>query len=165
MDAIKLLEEQHELVETLFDHACAAKTATARADLFAQIGDALAVHAAIEEKIFYPAVVSPKTNAFLFEAVEEHLAAKRLIADLLDLSPSDEHYRAKIVVLREEIRHHIKEERKELFPKAKRMLDKDQLEQLGEEMLAMVTNLEAAKNPRLKVVEEIKEAAPLPIDW
>ena len=108
MDAIKLLEEQHELVETLFDQACSAKTANARADLFAQIGDALAVHAAIEEKIFYPAVVSSKTNDLLHEAVEEHLAAKRLIADLIQLSPNDEHYRAKLVVLCEEIRHHIR---------------------------------------------------------
>jgi hemerythrin-like domain-containing protein len=165
MDAIKLLEEQHELVETLFDQACAAKTANARADLFAQIGDALAIHSALEEKLFYPAVVSQKTNAFLFEAVEEHLAAKRLIADLLGLSPSDEHYRAKIVVLREEIRHHIREERKELFPKARRLLDKEQLEQLGSEMQAMATNLETSRNPRLKVPEEIAQAAPLPIDW
>jgi hemerythrin-like domain-containing protein len=163
MDAISLLEEQHREVEALFDKAEQATTAVARRKLFEKIGDALAVHAAIEEKVFYPAVKNADTESFLFEAVEEHLAAKRLIADLLELDAEDDHFRAKIVVLKEEIRYHIQEERKELLPKAKRALDRETRELLGEQMAALADTLKSgAEPPRMLVPSETSAAAPLP---
>lgn len=125
MDAIKLLEKQHHEVEALFAKAEKTKSATMRRRLFEKIGDALAVHATIEEKIFYPNVFGKTTKDILLEAVEEHLAAKRVIADLIALDPTDEHYAAKLSVLKEEITHHIREERKELFPKAKKLVTKE----------------------------------------
>jgi len=162
MDAIELLEEQHGEVEELFEKVEKAKSPSARMKLFEKIGDALAVHAAIEEKIFYPAAKAAATEDLLFEAVEEHLAAKRLIADLIELDPADEHYRAKLTVLGEEIRHHIREERKELFPKVKKLLDKDEREVLGAQMEALCETLKAgAEPPRMQVPSETMTAAPL----
>jgi hemerythrin superfamily protein len=162
MDAIDLLEEQHNEVEKLFDQTEKASTAAARRRLFEKIGDALAVHAAIEEKMFYPAVKARDTEDKLFEAVEEHLAAKRLIADLIELDPSDEHYRAKLTVLQEEIRHHIREERKQIFPKAKKLLDKEARAQLGEQMEELVATLKSSgEPPRMTVPSETATAAPL----
>jgi hemerythrin-like domain-containing protein len=162
MDAIELLEEQHDEVEEMFDQAEKARTPAARRKLFERIGDALAVHAAIEEKIFYPAAMSGDTEDQLMEAVEEHLAAKRLIADLIALDESDEHYRAKLVVLAEEIRHHVREERKELFPKAKKILDKEMREQLGMQMQELADNLKSGTEPpRMSVPAETEFAASL----
>ncbi len=163
MDAIALLEEQHEEVEALFDKAEKANAPTTRRRIFEQIGDALAVHAAIEEKIFYPAAKASATEDVLFEAVEEHLAAKRLIADLIELDASDEHYKAKLTVLGEEIRHHIREERKSLFPKVKKLLDKAAREALGQQMEALAELLKnAGEPPRMRVPAETATAAPLP---
>jgi hemerythrin-like domain-containing protein len=162
MDAIKLLDEQHDDVEDLFEQVDDAKTAAARRKLFEKIADALAVHSAIEEKIFYPACKTSDTSDILFEAVEEHLAAKRLIADLIELDAADAHYRAKLVVLEDEIRHHIQQERKEIFPRAKKLLDKAQREELGEQMEQLAATLEQGREPpRMQVPAETGMAASL----
>jgi hypothetical protein len=162
MDAIRLLDRQHDEVEALFARVDKAATAAARQKLFEEIGDALAIHAAIEEKIFYPAVYASGTNEILLEAVEEHLAAKRVIADLIGLPSTDEHYIAKLGVLREEILYHVRQERKELFPRARKLLDKAQLEALGEQMEALTAELKTgAQAPRFKVPAETRRAANL----
>ena len=124
INAIKLLDEQHDEVSALFKTIDAAE-GTAKVNLFNQVADALAIHCTIEEKIFYPA-----------EAVEEHLGAKRLIADLLALTPDNLHYQAKCTVLSEMIEHHVKEERSDLFPKARKLLKEEELEALGQDMEA-----------------------------
>jgi hypothetical protein len=160
MDAIKLLEQQHHEVEELFKKVDKASTAHVRLHLFEQIGDALAVHCTIEEKIFYPAVFAAKTKDIVLEATEEHLGAKRLIADLIGLAPTEEHYKAKLTVLKEQIFHHVDEERKELFPKARKLVDKEELAALGEKMEAMAEKIKATnKAPRMGVPSETKRAA------
>lgn len=157
MDAIKLLESQHEEVETLFARAEDAPPAE-KEDLFIQIADALATHATIEEKLFYPTVKAKSTEDILLESVEEHLAVKRVIADMLDLSPTDDTFDAKLTLLKEQVLHHVKEERTELFPKVKKLLDAEQLEALGQEMMALTDELEG-NDPRLQVPNETAEAA------
>jgi hemerythrin-like domain-containing protein len=160
MDAIKLLEQQHHEVEELFRKVDKTSSANVRLHLFEQIGDSLAVHCTIEEKIFYPAVFAAKTKDILLEATEEHLGAKRLIADLLALAPTEEHYKAKLTVLKEQILHHVDEERKELFPKARKLLGKDELAMLGEKMEAMADKIKRTKKaPRMGVPAETKRAA------
>jgi hypothetical protein len=160
MDAIKLLEQQHHEVEALFKKVDKATSANVRLHLFEQIGDALAVHCAIEEKLFYPAAFAAKTKDILLEATEEHLGAKRLIADLIALAPTEEHYKAKLTVLKEQIFHHVDDERKELFPKARKLLDKSELEALGAQMEAMAEKIKSTvKAPRMNVPAQTKHAA------
>ena len=114
MDAITLLKQQHREVEELFEQfekACESdQDEDVRMELFTRIADNLAAHCAIEEKIFYPSVYVDDTQDKLREAVEEHLSAKRVIADLLDMSPMDAQFKAKMSVLKEEILHHVEEE-------------------------------------------------------
>ncbi len=83
-----------------------------------ELADNLAAHAAIEERIFYPAAYGDNTRDLLEEAVEEHLALKRVIADLIKMGPSDDYFDAKIAVLKEQVAHHVEEEEKELFPRS-----------------------------------------------
>jgi hemerythrin superfamily protein len=162
MDAIKFLDEQHREIEDLFDQVTKATTAQQRQRSFERIADALAVHATIEEKIFYPSVRAASTNDLLIEATEEHLAAKRLIADLIALPASDPHYAAKLNVLCTEIQHHIKEERRALFPKVKKLFEKEQLSSLGEALAVMTEELRAqARAPRYRVPDETTQAAEL----
>jgi iron-sulfur cluster repair protein YtfE (RIC family) len=164
MDAITLLKQQHREVEELFKQFEEASEGEPDVELlqelFARIADNLAAHCAIEEKIFYPSVYVGDTADTLHEAVEEHLSAKRLIADLLDLEPLDPQFKAKMSVLKEEIHHHVQEEEEELFPQVRKMLKRPELQAMGEELQAQFEAL-LQSEPRRDVPEQIDEAAPL----
>ena len=135
-DAIKLLMTEHREVEALFKKFEKAKEDDAeKADIVAQICEALSTHAEIEEEIFYPAArdaLSEKGEDLLDEAEVEHASIKSLVAQLEEAEPDDDLYDAKVKVLTEYVQHHVKEEEGELFPKV-RKTDLD-LNQLGAEM-------------------------------
>jgi hypothetical protein len=160
MSAIDMLEAQHREVEELFEKYEDAK-GNAKRDLFEQIANKLAVHAAIEEKHFYPALKSEETEDQLLEAAEEHLQVKRLIADLLALEASDETFDAKMKVLKEEVEHHVEEEESELFGAAEDLLDDDMLDALEQEMTATQEQLLASGEPARMVKGETQHAAPI----
>jgi hemerythrin superfamily protein len=161
MTAIDLLEAQHREVEELFEKFEESTAPKTRERIVAEICDKLTVHATIEEQHFYPAVKAKQTEDLLMEALEEHLAAKRVIADLLDLTASDDTFEAKVKVLQEQIEHHVEEEEDELFPAVEKLLSKDELVALAAEMSATQSELEEAANPREAVRDEVDEAAPL----
>ena len=161
MDAIKYLKQQHREIEQLFEEfeSAGERARKSRLQLCRRLSDLLAVHATIEEKIFYPATKSARTEELLLEAVEEHLSVKRIIADLVRLDEIDEEAEAKMSVLREQKQHHVEEEEKELFPKVRKLLDVRQLEQLGVEMERMANVLMVAGEPRMTVPRETEHAA------
>jgi hemerythrin superfamily protein len=161
VNAIDLLEQQHREVKTLFQKYEKAASAEEKQRLFEQIADDLAVHTAIEEKHFYPATKSARTLDLLQEAVEEHLQAKRIIADLLDMDPEDARFDAKMIVLQEEIEHHVEEEESDLFPKVQGLLGEDELEDLGMVMEDLAEELKEDGSPRDNMPAETGEAAPL----
>jgi hemerythrin superfamily protein len=163
MDAIEMLEQQHREVEAMFKKydALGDKAIKSKLQLLEQIADALAVHAAIEEKDFYPAVKAKRTEDILLESLEEHLGIKRVIADLLKTDASDETFDAKVKVLNEQVDHHVKEERTDLFPKVKKVLDKAELATIGNAMQSTMKKIEAKGAPRKDVPKETKEAAKL----
>lgn len=135
-DAVGLLTEDHREVEELFKQyeALGERANAKKKKLADQICTALTLHTMIEEEIFYPAVREGggETEELVDEAVVEHASAKDLIAQLQEMDPEDELYDAKVKVLSEMIEHHVKEEEKEMFPKAKKA--KLDLAALGEEM-------------------------------
>ena len=96
----------------------------------------------------------------LKEAVEEHLAAKRVIADLLQMQVEDEQFDSKMKVLSEQIEHHVHEEQDNLFPQVKKTLPRRELEALGEAMEEMFNQL-MGNAPRRDVPAETAHAAPL----
>ena len=111
-DAIALLKADHRKVEGLFEKFEKAKDSRTKLSLAKEICTELTVHATIEEEIFYPAckdVVEEDLNA---EAYVEHDGAKVLIAELEGSTPDNEFYDAKMKVLSEQIKHHVKEEEK-----------------------------------------------------
>lgn len=158
-DALELLTEQHAEVDALFAQIEDADDADEKSMLFRQLADKLAAHAAIEEKIFYPSVLSEETCDQLLESSEEHLAAKRILADMLALDPEDAHWDAKLTVLKEEIRHHAhQEEEGKLFPILRKKMSADQLAGLGNELLALFEEL-IEQEPRMQIPSETTEAA------
>jgi hemerythrin superfamily protein len=161
MNAIDMLEQDHRMVEELFEAIEDAQDASEREQLFIELADALAVHSALEENIFYPACKSEDTEEELLESLQEHLQAKRLLADLLDMDPMDEVFMAKIAVLKEAILHHVEEEEGELMPEARRLLGEDMLLAIGNEMIIKRVELEMKGEPRMQIPSETEEAPAL----
>lgn len=161
MNAIDMLKQDHRMVEDLFEAIEESRDAGEREQLFTELADALAVHATLEEKIFYPACKSEDSEDVLLEALQEHLQAKRLLADLLDMDPMDEVFMAKIKVLKEAIEHHVEEEEQEVMPKARRLLGEDMLMAIGNQMIVMRVELEAKGEPRMQIPSETAEAPAL----
>lgn len=119
-EALALLRADHKLVSTLFEQYESAKSATKKKSLVAQICMELTIHAQIEEEIFYPeAKQALKDKELIPEATVEHATLKDLIAQIEDVEPDGEMYDAKVKVLSEYVKHHVKEEQNELFPKVK----------------------------------------------
>lgn len=110
LDAIALLKADHRKVEGLFEDFEKARGPARKAALVRQICMELTVHTMIEEEIFYPACRGKVEEDTLDEAYVEHDGAKMLIAELSESEPDESFYDAKVKVLSEEIKHHVKEE-------------------------------------------------------
>ncbi|MGE5735609.1 MAG: hemerythrin domain-containing protein [Acidobacteriota bacterium] len=143
IDAISILKSDHKKVTDLFDKFEKTKeggSSREKGSLVKTICSELLVHAAIEEEIFYPAVRKEiHEDDLMNEARVEHAGAKDLIHQLEHMHPDDEMFDAKVKVLSEYIRHHVKEEQDEMFPKV-RKTEMD-LEALGSKMLKMKKKL------------------------
>jgi hemerythrin-like domain-containing protein len=119
-DAIALLKADHTAMSQLFAEYEKTRSASDKKALVAEICVALSVHAQIEEDLFYPAVKAALKDKLLVpEATVEHAGVKDLIAQLEGVEPDGEMYDAKVKVLSEYVKHHVKEEQNEMFPKAK----------------------------------------------
>jgi hemerythrin-like domain-containing protein len=119
-DAIGMLKADHTAVSHLFAEYEKTRSIPNKKALVAQICTALSVHAQIEEEIFYPAVKAALKDKLLVpEATVEHAGVKELIAQIEGVEPDGEMYDAKVKVLSEYVKHHVKEEQNEMFPKVK----------------------------------------------
>ena len=134
-DAIALLKADHREVEGLFAQFEKARSDDRKATLAQKICAALSAHTTIEEEIFYPAFLkATEEDDIHHEAEVEHNGAKNLIAQIEGSGPDDEYYDAKVTVLSEMIKHHVKEEEQRggMFAKARE--SEMDLEALGAQM-------------------------------
>jgi hemerythrin superfamily protein len=145
-DAIKLLKADHDEVDELFAQyeKQKKKNGGQKSELIEKICTALTVHAQIEEEIFYPAAydaLDEDGDELLDEAEVEHASIKSLVEQLQSMGADDELCDAKVKVLSEYVKHHVKEEEGELFPKVKKT-DLD-LDALGSELAERKSELMA----------------------
>jgi hypothetical protein len=170
MDAIALLKADHRKVEGLFKKFSKAKNRRTKKALALEVCTELSVHATIEEEIFYPACKGEVDDDLRLESYVEHDGAKVLIAELAASGPDDEFYDAKMTVLCEEIKHHVKEEEKPgegLFAQARKAgLDMDALgEQLKMRKQELLARIKAKGLPppqtRSFTGHEIEQGAPV----
>jgi hypothetical protein len=144
-NALTLLRSDHEEVSALFEKYEKGKSrldAQRKKALSEEICQALTVHAQIEEEIFYPACHEhvDKAEDLLAEAKVEHQTMKDLIAKIEAEEPGSEEYDAQVTVLGEYVKHHVKEEQNELFPKVRKS-DLD-VKAVGEQLAARKTELQ-----------------------
>jgi hypothetical protein len=145
-DAIALLKADHREVEGYFEEFKKARSDARKQELAEKICSALTVHATIEEEIYYPAFLEATEEEDLHhEAAVEHAGAKRLIADIEASGPDDDYFDAKVTVLSEMIKHHVKEEEKPdgLFAKSRQ--SEMELDVLGEQLAARKVELMQGK--------------------
>lgn len=147
-DAIALLKADHREVAAWFDQFEKATAASRKNDLAERICKALTVHATIEEEIFYPAFLEATGDKDLHHEAEiEHEGAKRLIADIEASDADDDHFDARVTVLAEMIKHHVKEEEQPggMFAKARKS-DMD-LQELGAALKERKSALQDGRQP------------------
>ena len=139
-NAIQVLEEDHVKVEKAFEQfeKLGDEDTEQKQQIVSTVLSDLKVHTVIEEELFYPPLLQAlkgdddEIEDLLDEAEVEHTSAKELIAQIEAMDPSERLYDAKFTVLCEYVKHHVKEERNEIFPKAKKS-DLD-LDAMGEEL-------------------------------
>jgi len=162
-DAIALLKADHREVKQWFQEFDKTDDARKKQELSDLICKALLVHTRIEEEIFYPGVKQAVEEDMMEEAYVEHDGAKFLIAEIMADSPEDPFYDAKVKVLSEDIKHHVKEEeqRDGIFAQAKKGdVDLAALGQkLAERKRTLMTQFKAGGAPR-PVTKSITGAMP-----
>lgn len=153
-DACDLLDADHKAVKKMFNEfekltESRGNTREKKRMLADQICQELTVHAQIEEEIFYPAIRKAiKDELMMAEAEVEHMSAKDLIAQIQEMEAGDALFDAKVLVLGEYIDHHVKEERNEMFPKARAtkvdlVKMRDALQARKEELMAELEEMAA----------------------
>lgn len=136
MDAITLLKNDHKTVNALFRRFEKAKDPGSRRSVVDDIVRELAVHSAIEEQVFYPAVreAVESTEDVVLESLEEHHIVKWTLSELDGMDPEHERFVPKVTVLKESVQHHVEEEESELFPKVRAALGRKRLGEIGDAM-------------------------------
>ena len=141
MDAITMLKDDHKTVEKLFrqfEKLGHDGDPAKKRELVDSMISELAVHAHIEEQVFYPAVRAqvPDEEDMVLEGLEEHHIVKWTLSELEGMSPSEERFDAKVTVLMESVRHHVEEEEGEMFPGVRKALGRKKLQHLAEKLSA-----------------------------
>jgi hemerythrin-like domain-containing protein len=137
-DAIVLLKEDHkEILRTFRDFEKAGEGAhKVQGRLVDRMVELLTLHTYIENEVMYPRVrkLLPDLEDDVLESYEEHHVADVLVMELVGMKPDDERFRAKTMVLIENVRHHIEEEEQEWFPQVREGLGRKALQEIGAEL-------------------------------
>jgi hemerythrin-like domain-containing protein len=157
MNAIKLLEDDHDRVRALFAllDATSTRAARRREQLLEQIANELRIHTTLEEEIFYPAFRqagrSGDDEKTYFEALEEHRAAAGLVLpDLQNTKSDSDQFGGRAKVLKELIEHHADEEEREMFPRARQLMNRARLEALGADMVTRKREMQESMGATLR---------------
>lgn len=164
-NAIALLKSDHATVKRLLREleATTERGVKVRERLVAEIERELKIHSQIEEELFYPtfkkAAEDTQAEDLFYEATEEHHVVDMVLPELKSANPKTPEFAAKAKVLKDLVEHHAQEEETQMFTRARRLLDDEQLRVLGDEMKARKETLKAMwTNPLLKPVKKLQSA-------
>ncbi len=142
---IDLLLQDHEKVRDLFEQIEEDEEGENREELFPELESELQMHMELEEKFFYPVLQQAEdAREKALEAYEEHNVAKTVLGELEKLKMDDERWQAKMNVLHEIVNHHLEEEEKNTFKMAKKILEKDQIQEITQQIQEQKTEKKAA---------------------
>jgi hypothetical protein len=148
-DITSLLEHDHKVVKRLLNQLdqTTERATKQREELFNQIETELKMHTRIEEEVFYPAFRDAAEKAdqeMYYEALEEHHVVDLVLAEMKRADFESEEFGAKAKLLKDLVLHHAEEEEEpQMFVKARRMMSKQKLNDLGKQMQARKAELGA----------------------
>lgn len=152
MDAITLLRSDHKTVEQHFKRfeKAGERAYVEKREIVDKIIEELSVHAAIEEQVFYPVArgTVPATEDIVLESLEEHHIVKWVLSELEGMDPQHERFDAKVTVLMENVRHHVKEEETEFFPRVRDRMSRKELSELGDALETAKKSAPTSPHPR-----------------
>lgn len=122
-EVLDMLIEDHKRAKKLFREfeKLSEDDAEERESLVSLVCAELKLHTQLEEDCFYPALRGKlKEEDLLEEAEVEHASAKQLIEQLDAMDAEEPKFAATFKVLGEYVKHHIKEEEKEMFEQAQK---------------------------------------------
>jgi hemerythrin superfamily protein len=165
MNAVDLLARDHREVENLFAQYESATEAERKTQVAHQVVHDLAVHGEIEELRFYPRLreVLEDGDRLADEAIEEHLAIKETLNAIDSMSADEDGFDARMRELMAEVRHHVEEEERELFPRIRQALSEDDLRELGERMDRARSMVPTRPHPNAPTSPAAKAAASPPV--
>ncbi len=135
MNALDLLTDDHQKVKRLFEQAQQIQDNQQKKEMFDKIDMELAIHADIEETIFYPALEEhDPLKEMVREASQEHEAVEQLLLEIEDLATEDTDFSSQLVELEKTVDDHVAEEEGEMFPKIREIFDDETLEALGKKL-------------------------------
>jgi hemerythrin superfamily protein len=143
MNAIDILKADHERVKTILTQLndSTERAVKKRAELIGKLEMEITLHTKLEEEILYPAYKKAggkEQEKMYYEAKEEHRTVDSLVLpDLKATDPASVEFSGRAKVVKELLEHHIEEEETEMFPQAKKLLGKEQLDELGAQMESM----------------------------
>lgn len=153
IDAIRMLEQQHREVEKLFARIEQADSA-ARLPLLEEVGDLLAIHGELEERIFYPGVRAEETESIIESSYDDHGEMNTMLALIAETDPESPEFDSFCQRLLREVRDHVAEEEQKLFPLVRKICDRNELQSLAGRMLQLNDELERLESPSDKAIEE-----------
>ncbi len=137
-DIVDLLKHDHREVESLFKKITGKKTSqnlTQQEKSFKELRHALTLHSEAEERFLYPRIEDiQQLRHIAFESYEEHALVRRLLGELDAIDIKSDEWKGKITVLKELVEHHVEEEEDEMFPKLRKLVDKQELSRIAEEV-------------------------------
>jgi hemerythrin superfamily protein len=140
-DALSLLRRDHQTVRKLLSELESSKSAVRQSSLLERIENELKTHTRIEEEIFYPAfhdhARSKEDRQMYYEALEEHHAVDVILPEVKGATRGSDKFSARVKVLKEIVEHHADEEEKEMFPRARAIMEPAELRELGGRIVAM----------------------------
>ena len=150
--ALQVLKDDHREVEDLFSQfeKLGPRATKSREAIVERVIELLSAHASVEEMVFYPAIrrhITDSESAVL-EALEEHHIVKWTMSELENMSATDERFIAKMTVLIEMVRHHVREEEHDMFPVVRDGMSRSDLEALGEALLQAKQSAPSRPHPR-----------------
>jgi hemerythrin superfamily protein len=130
-DPIAMLKRDHREAAAMLKELAGSKPGATRRKKTDKLVAALTLHMAIEEELVYPLVAERVGTDEEQEAETEHGLARDGLAEMVKLVDAGG-YGAAVAMVTAGIKHHVKEEETEIFPKLKAQLDRDELAALGD---------------------------------
>ena len=136
LNALELIKDDHDRIKDMFDRALHTEDPAERGEMLQTIRAELMAHERMEEDVFYPALrsASDKAKDIVLEGYEEHHVIDMILDELFEVPENTDQWHAKLKVLHENLEHHIEEEEKEMFKRARKAMSGEALDELGRKM-------------------------------